>query len=294
MRKGVRIMRSEREMLNLIVKVAAEDQRIRAVLLVGSRANPAAPKDIYQDYDITYFVQDVAPFKNNIAWIEEYLGKPILMQMPDTMELIASDENAYNHFAYLMVFEDGNRIDLTFTTKAYEDVGEPAIVLIDKDNFLPPLSVPTDQYWHIKPPTQKLFHDCCNEFWWCLNNIGKGIARDELPYAMKMFNYYVKNMLDQMIEWYIGTVTDFKVSAGKYGKYFKEYLPPEVYDMYAKTYSDGNYDNLWLAVYTACDLFRDVALAVAEDGTYFYNEDEEKGSRMYLAWIRDGDTYGVE
>jgi aminoglycoside 6-adenylyltransferase len=52
-------MRTEQEMLDLILRVAKEDERIRAVLLAGSRANPGVPKDNYQDYDIAYFVTDM-------------------------------------------------------------------------------------------------------------------------------------------------------------------------------------------------------------------------------------------
>jgi aminoglycoside 6-adenylyltransferase len=66
-------MRSEQEMMDLIINVAKEDERIRAVLMVGSRANPSVPKDKYQDYDIIYFVKDVTPFYNNTEWIEEHL-----------------------------------------------------------------------------------------------------------------------------------------------------------------------------------------------------------------------------
>jgi len=49
-------MRSEKEILDLIIKAAENDERIRAVMMVGSRADPDAPKDKYQDYDITYKV----------------------------------------------------------------------------------------------------------------------------------------------------------------------------------------------------------------------------------------------
>lgn len=38
----------------------------------------------------------------------------------------------------------------------------------------------------------------------CLNNVAKGIARDELPYAMEMYNCVVRNDLKDMIYWYIG------------------------------------------------------------------------------------------
>lgn len=36
-------MRSEQEMLDLILDTARQDERIRAVILNGSRANPNAP-----------------------------------------------------------------------------------------------------------------------------------------------------------------------------------------------------------------------------------------------------------
>jgi len=84
-------MRSEQEMLNLIINVAKADERIRAVLLSGSRANPAVPKDIYQDFDITYFVTDISPYYNNPAWIEVQFGKPLIMQMPETMRYPRGD-----------------------------------------------------------------------------------------------------------------------------------------------------------------------------------------------------------
>jgi aminoglycoside 6-adenylyltransferase len=41
-------MRSEEEMLDLIIKVAEEDDRIRAAWLEGSRCNPNALKDIFR------------------------------------------------------------------------------------------------------------------------------------------------------------------------------------------------------------------------------------------------------
>ena len=43
-------MRTEQEMIDLILSVAKADERIRAVSMEGSRANPAVPKDQYQAY----------------------------------------------------------------------------------------------------------------------------------------------------------------------------------------------------------------------------------------------------
>ncbi len=65
-------MRSEQTMLDLILDTARRDDRIRAVITNGSRTNPNAPRDPFQDYDIVYLVTDVAPFRHNLAWIERF------------------------------------------------------------------------------------------------------------------------------------------------------------------------------------------------------------------------------
>ena len=276
-------MRSEKEMMDLIIGVAQADERIRAAVMAGSRANPNAPKDKYQDYDVTYYVKDVTPFYNNCEWVKEHFGEPLIMQLPEAMTLPLLPPEGDGHFTYLVIFKDGNRIDLSFDFRPYVDDGEPAIVLLDKDGSLPPLPAPSDRIWHIQPATVKFYADCCNEFWWCLNNVAKGIARDELPYAMRMFNVYVRDMLDEMIRWYIGMQTGFSVSTGKMGKYFKKFLPSDLYEMYVKTYPDGDYGNFWSAIFTACDLFRTIAIQVAGHFGFTYNQSEEEGMREYLS-----------
>ena len=52
-------MRTEQEMMNTILSIAEDDERIRIVTLEGSRTNINIPKDEFQDYDITYFVTDM-------------------------------------------------------------------------------------------------------------------------------------------------------------------------------------------------------------------------------------------
>lgn len=50
-------MRTENEMYDLILEVANNDARIKAVYMNGSRTNENVPKDIFQDYDIVYVVE---------------------------------------------------------------------------------------------------------------------------------------------------------------------------------------------------------------------------------------------
>ena len=64
-------MRSEKEMMDLVLSLAEQDERIRIVTLEGSRANINIPKDEFQDYDITYFVSDIEPFISNDDWLKD-------------------------------------------------------------------------------------------------------------------------------------------------------------------------------------------------------------------------------
>lgn len=278
-------MRTSSEVIDLILHIANEDERIRAVILTGSRANTDCPADQYQDFDIVFFVNDVKPFWDNMNWIVSVFGNPSLVHKPESMSLILPDNDG--NYAYLMIFPDGNRIDLQITSQAYIDDGEPAKVLLDKDNRLPEISVRKD-YWYVKKPNQEYFSDCCNEFHWCLNNVAKGIARDELSYAMDMYNKYVRNMLINMLEWYIGVNHDFSVSAGKCGKYFKKFLPEDIYERFKKTYSDYEYEHMWQAAFELLYLFGDIARGVAEKMLFSYDELEEQGIETYMKQVREG------
>lgn len=189
-------MRTPEEMMNLILGIAKEDERIRAVTMGGSRANKDCPADAYQDFDVYFFVNDVAPFWDNMKWIEEKFGMPSLIQKPESMGLIPPDNDG--SYVYLMIFPDGNRIDLSISPGEYRDDGEPMLLLLDKDGTFSEIRIAED-YWHIKRPAAKMFVDCCNEFHWCLNNVAKGIAREELSYAMEMQNHYVRDMLVRML-----------------------------------------------------------------------------------------------
>ena len=284
-------MNKEKEMFDLILSVANNDKRVRAVYMNGSRTNPNVSKDIYQDYDIVYVVNETRSFLENKNWISVF-GEMAILQEPDKNDVGFEMKMDFDRsYTWLMLFKDGNRIDLHIQIKEamleeYK-TDKLTVPLLDKDNCLPEIPAPSDADYWVKKPTEIKYSSCCNEFWWCLNNVAKGITRDQLPYAMWMYNVIVRDMLVKMIDWYIGINTDFSVSVGKSGKYYKKYLPSDLYDLYAKTYSDSNYNNFWSAIFSACELFRTIAPPVAEFLGFAYNQDEEKNIMEYLNKVKE-------
>jgi len=101
-----------------------------------------------------------------------------------------------------------------------------------------------------------------------------------------MLDQEVREQLMRMLAWYIGVQTQFSRNPGKLGRYFQQYLEPELWDLLQKTYADASYENTWDALFTMCDLFRKVALAIAEHFSFDYPHGEDQRVSAHLEHVR--------
>jgi aminoglycoside 6-adenylyltransferase len=280
-------MRTEQEMLDLILETARSDERIRAVIMNGSRTNPQARRDPFQDFDIIYIVSDVASFRNDREWIKRF-GDLMIMQLPEDMQDPPANDD--ESFGFLMQFMDGNRIDLgIFTLSQWKEGGSDSLslLLLDKDRILEPFPPASEADYLPKPPSAKAFSDCCNEFWWVSPYVAKGLWRQEILYAKSLHDEIVRGAeLMKMLRWHIGLKTGFKVNPGKLGKYFQNYLEPELWELLLKTFADASYENTWDALFATCNLFRKVAVPIAEHFGFAYPFDDDRRVTAHLEHIR--------
>jgi aminoglycoside 6-adenylyltransferase len=279
-------MRGEQAMLELILEVARDDERIRVALLNGSRANPNAPRDIFQDFDIVYLVTDVAPFRRNLPWIERF-GELMILQLPDDMQDPRPGDDG--GFTYLMQFADGNRIDLGIYPLHQLDErlsDSLTVLLLDKDGVIGSLDPPSERAYLPQPPTAKQFADCCNEFWWVCPYVAKGLWRQEILYAKTMLDQVVREQLMQMLAWHIGVQTGFALNPGKFGKYFQRYLEPALWQMLERTYAGAGYNDTWDALLTMGSLFERIAVPLARHFGFDYPSGDAGRVRAHLEHVR--------
>jgi aminoglycoside 6-adenylyltransferase len=280
-------MRSEQQMLDLVLDFARKEKDIRVVLMNGSRVNPNVKRDVFQDVDIVYLVKEVDPYKRNKR-VVSYFGDLMILQTPDDMNDPPPEEDG--HYAYLMQFMDGNRIDLSFDSidRLNDVLGDSlTLLLLDKDNIVKELPPPSEADYLPKEPTEKLFQDCCNEFWWVSPYVAKGLWREELTYAKYMLDVAIREELMKMLTWYFGIKTGFKKSPGKLGKHIKNDGEPELWLELEKTYSDSNFDNIWESLFTMGSLFRRVANEVAPVYGFKYPQEDDKNVTEYLWRIKN-------
>jgi aminoglycoside 6-adenylyltransferase len=276
-------MKSKSDMKNLIIEFALKDGRIRTVLLNGSRANPNIKPDKFQDFDIVYIVRNFESFISDHNWTNVF-GEKLIWQLPGEMSLGENDDAV--GFSYLMLFKDGNRIDLTLfpleKVKTDFKIDSLTIVWLDKDKLFTNVPPSSDTDYYIRKPKEKEFLDTCNEFWWVSTYVAKGLLRNEITYAKEMFETVVRPMFMKLIEWKIGVETDFLVSFGKAGRFLKKYLTNNHYNSVLATYADFDIENNWKSLFVITDLFGQFANELSVKLKFQYNKTEEQNTIEYL------------
>ncbi|WP_430110329.1 aminoglycoside 6-adenylyltransferase [Paenibacillus sp. B1-33] len=265
-------MRTEREMMDMFIEYAKQDDRIRLVTLEGSRTNKNITPDTYQDYDISYFVTDLDSFKANDQWLDVF-GARLMMQKPEDMVLFPPELG--NWFSYIILFEDGNKLDLTLIplneVEAYFADSDGLVeVLLDKDSLITNEVVPNDRQYWIKKPTAREYDDCCNEFWMVSTYVVKGLARKEILFAIDHLHEVARPNLLRMMAWHIGAEHGYTFSVGKNYKFIDRYLTTEDWETLLSTYAENSYPSMWKSLLTCCELFRKYSKAVAEHHGYPY------------------------
>ena len=96
----------------------------------------------------------------------------------------------------------------------------------------------------------------------------------------------MRPMLMRMLEWYIGVKTEFSGNPGKFGKYFDQYLEPELWSMLMATYADADYDATWDSLEKMCQLFRLTSRFVEEHFGFEYPAEDDVKVSDHLKYVR--------
>lgn len=263
-------MRSEQEMMDTVLEFARSNSHVRVVTLEGSRTNPRIARDDFQDFDITFLVDDLAPFTADDAWLSVF-GPVLLMQKPEDMELFPPEQPGYS---YLLNFADYRKLDLTLLPlgmlKEYLEGGDGLIrVLLDKDGRIGREIVPTDAAYHLRKPTARMYDDCCNEFWNLTPYVVKGVCRGELLFAVDHLHLLRQELL-RMLSWQVGTERGFCFSVGKNYKFLPRFLTEKTAEELMSTYRMDSSSAIWAALLRCHALFRESAGCVANVLGYAY------------------------
>ena len=259
--------RSQEQMLRLILQVP-ENIQVEAVAMSGSRTDTKALKDEFQDYDVVYVVDDLDNLTRDLSWLDRF-GKRIIEQ----------EVTLGHRRLYLMLFEDGNRIDLTLCPK--EDINEWVdseacfTVLVDDKGLFESYSPSPQRFW-IHPASEADFKKACNEFWWVSAYVVKGICRHQVIYATDHLYGICQQELLKVLAWQVAADKG-TVDVGKNYKCLFNYMSAEKEKEFSNLLDFSSVEKLTHSLFATMDLFhREAQILAQKMGFDYYKKVAEK------------------
>ena len=259
--------RNQEQMLRLILQVP-ENIQVEAVAMSGSRTDTKALKDEFQDYDVVYVVDDLDNLTRDLSWLDRF-GKRIIEQ----------EVTLGHRRLYLMLFEDGNRIDLTLCPK--EDINEWVdseacfTVLVDDKGLFESYSPSPQRFW-IHPASETDFKKACNEFWWVSAYVVKGICRHQVIYATDHLYGICQQELLKLLAWQV-VADKGTVDVGKNYKCLFNYMSAEKEKEFSNLLDFSSVEKLTHSLFATMDLFhREAQILAQKMGFDYYKKVAEK------------------
>jgi len=264
-------MRTDQEILGLIIETAKKLQ-VNAVALSGSRTNQKIQTDEFQDYDLVYVVDDIDNLTRDISWLDQF-GKRIIEQ----------EVTLGHRRLYLILFEDGNRIDLTLCPKDHinEWVDSEAgfTVLVDEKDLFESYSPSPQRFW-ISPASKTDFEKSCNEFWWVSAYVVKGICRKQVIYATDHLYGICQQELLKVLAWQVAS-DNGTVDIGKNYKYLFNYLPAEKEKEFSALLDFSSIEKITQSLLATIQLFHQEAQSLAQKMSFEYNQEVAEKMMRY-------------
>ena len=264
-------MRTDTEMINLILQIA-DTLEVEAIALSGSRTNPQATKDEFQDYDVVYIVENLEDLISDLSWLDQF-GIRLIEQ-----------HNVLGHCRlYLMLFEEGNRIDLTLCPKEHiqEWVDSEAgfTVLVDEKGLFESYSPSPQRFW-TSPASETDFEKSCNEFWWVSAYVVKGICRKQVIYSTDHLYGICQQELLKVLAWQV-TSDRGTVDIGKNYKYLFKYLPIEKEKEFSNLLDFSSLDKITQSLFATMQLFHQEAQYLAQKMGFKYEKEAAEKMMRY-------------
>lgn len=269
--------------LTALIKLSELTDQMKAGIIIGSRARTECPADEYSDIDVILLVEDVEFFIQSDEWLNK-LGKYHISFSEYTVangkERRVFFDNALDADFIFLQANDIDRIEKdndlkTMISRSYK-------ILFDKIGFngaLRRMVLPTEQYL---PLSESEFKNIVNNFWFHSIWASKKVLRGELWVAKTCVDSYMKDILLKIIELYSHVVNGSTYDTWHCGRFIEQWAEAWVVEQFPNIYSRYQAYDILQALFETADLFRKLAIEVAQRLNYDYPYDADKYAANFL------------
>jgi len=252
---------------------ARQEEAVRAVLVIGSRAWALDEVDEGSDLDLVIFTTQPSLYWRDLAWLQKIencwvsAAKPPLNSMPVWLPVV-------------VVFSDRLRVDFVFhgipdkctassslqeviVASPYAYVFSPFTrVLFDRGGLVGILAIPGGEY-HPVLPDQPAFANHLKQFWLQAIHIAQLIQRGELWRADQILHCELRRNLLALIEWHAMVMQGPAVNLWPRGRFLEKWADPRVISEINREGKAGGRKYRLEELFTICDLYRSLAQEIA-------------------------------
>jgi aminoglycoside 6-adenylyltransferase len=270
-----------------IIAACREEEAIRAIILVGSRARKERPLDEHADLDLILFTPEPADVQTMPGWIESLAP----MWAPDYSHTGAGDPE------WEVVYEDGCKVDYTFhriqPTQTLQDVLESMPyqsvlrrgfkILLDKTGSNGRVTWRFPEERRPAHPSAAQFNAAVNHFLMEAARTVRFIARGDLWRAKTACDTVLKESLLTMIEWQARAKYGLERDVWYGGRYLSEWADPAVTAALPETFAAYDTADLQRAFQATLFLYHRLA---AETAAALHFDYPTAGQDAAVKWLR--------
>lgn len=257
------------QLIHNFVQWAQMQEDIRLAFVLGSRARSDHPADAWSDLDLAVVARDIFPYIDRADWIN-LIGKPWLTFIEKTGDGSSMERR--------VLFDGGLDVDFalmplamiqTMLEKGVDpgtaDVFRRGVrVVLDKDNLLPNPGKYASAWKLPAPPGEAEFLQVVNDFWYHTLWTAKHVRRGELWWGKSCCDGYLKNLLQQVLEWHAHATRGSGHDTWLRGRFLEEWADPRALLQLSEAFAHYDEADIWGALAVTMYLFRWVSLETAK------------------------------
>lgn len=266
------------DVITKLIQWAEQRESIRAMLLTSTRAIPHASVDAFSDYDVVLMVEDIHPFYEDRAWLEDFGEVLVVYWDPIYPDPDYGDQK----FGNVTQYADGLKIDFTLlpvewlkkvvaAAKLPAELDAGYRIILDKDRLTEGMKAPTFTAYIPIRPTNERYQKIVNDFFSDAPYVAKCLLRGELFPAKWCLDYDMRYIhLHPMLEWRMELDHGWSLPIGFLSKGLKKRLPPELWRQLENTYAGADIAANWDSLFRTMAFFRQIAIEVGAGLGYEY------------------------
>lgn len=242
-------------LLSRVLKWAEDEQPLRAIIQVGSRARADHPADKWSDLDLMLYLTHPEDYLQHTDWLEKIA--PIWMMV--------SSRTTRSDPELLVMFEGGYKMDFVLCPVGYlqwlrDHAGDDVVfqrgarVVFDRDGLA--ASIPlAERHIPVRArPTADEFNQTCQTMCYISVYIARQARRGDLWLA-KMREAQRNELLLRMLEWHAGAKSGWRADTWHHGRFMQQWADPRAVAAIGMVFSTYESESIHNALIAALDLF---------------------------------------